>query len=508
MQTLSVLIFLSLLTSCGKQVKPSGPDPILIEAPAEASPEERAPLEANENNKENNKENEKEKVSEKVEEAPKWIKPEIQSISVYSESNNRELKAMGSEKILNDYFYNNFKGQYKNHVFAMGILNTEGVWFYKAETIKGRYLIKLKLNHSQNIKRMTLVFSDYAESNPASPKILVEKEVLDQEFIEFEVDLSELSKSGKKSAVLKVEVKDFTTKNQIKTGQERKIDDRKNQFFYGEHRKTLMQKGYRLHIEGDQGKRISFYIQAGKDLESALSENDLSFTKDSNGLLDTFQGQPNYSTEVDINNYSDKISFWKLINTPTQSLNYRPEAGQEILIRSVNMRELRKSASKRVSKKVATNGHRTNTPPVKDVYAWYVKGAQVIESHPYVKKRKRKSKYQRENPQHMNKMIGAVERLMKCHYYEYYSEYKVLAAKPINLESLLSKGQGEMIGEKYILDKHGEINLNYKVNSSQLKVGTKDKDCGRRAIRKFRMKNKYFPHKHKIILELEAQLRL
>ena len=51
-----------------------------------------------------------------------------------------------------------------------------------------------------------------------------------------------------------------------------------------------------------------------------------------------------------LNSLPDNAKFWRVLNAPTQKVSFRPIAGQEILIKRMELRKLKESAAKKTTR--------------------------------------------------------------------------------------------------------------------------------------------------------------
>lgn len=454
MQKLLTLIFLSSLVSCGQKLKPSGPDPIIDGA----SREEQNLFPAG--------------VS------PGWAAPSFELLAAYDEDGSSSLKEIDKMEVSERHFYGRYKEQYKNPVHAMEILELENVWYFKKGAGNGKHLFSLRTPGLIELRSAS--FKIFDRENP-DHMIMVEVDSPVAERIDFEVDLSGVLSSA---TSLGLAVRDFTVKGE---GEGSSFLSKK---------KSALKNHYRLHIEVE-GTRSSYFIPKGRDIKGGLELAKIDYRDDMDGNISSIMGVAHASASVDINNYSDDVGFWKIINSPEQSLNYVPSAGQDILIKLVTMKDMRQRVAKTKVLPVSGKGTSILINGSEDGESWEVRKLDIALVTPYQAIEKRSG----------IRAGGRGPFIKTCHYFKL---SKGLKKEKISLERLLdgvsSDGAGKVVFNRQ------SVTLPAKMVT--LATGLKDENCGRQGVLlkdkngRFGLVKKSFPTTYEYIGEVLERQRL
>ncbi|MEX0798833.1 MAG: hypothetical protein WD025_05285 [Bacteriovoracaceae bacterium] len=438
-----------LLASCGP-IKKSGPDPLLVFS--DSSSDHRKDLSSS------------------------WPDPKLVVLSVFDVKKKESLKAADKKELARDHFFERYKEQYKNQAIGLEPFDSVNTWFFKQKGSASKYLVKIRIGNFEKIRSLTLKFFNYKFPAESVKTHLVSYD-LEKEELEFEVDLSHMATP---LSILALNIENFG------------FEKRGKRSSFLQAQSLVLRRGYRLIIENSK-ESASFYIDHKLSLRQALSLLDIDRSVDSFGNPLHIYGLRHFSEKVDINNYEDHAGFWKIVNTPSQSLNFTPMPGQAILIKYITMKDLREKVAKREVERFEVSSPFYSPTYRPNSFKWRIKNIQAQVFIPSLAEKKMTGSYKYYDYVDTYRSRVQVLRKKSC---QFIQKRAVFKSQKAQAPDILLASPSEKVGLTAV---EGALSLN---------VGLVNGDCKGRHDYRFGLRQKTFMPKYKITGELEQYMKL
>lgn len=429
MQKLLINIFLSSLIACGAKNK-SGPSEILI-------------LGSNDSGN---------RVS-------SLFIPKLEILYMKDMNRSLDVKKINGDSLFEKHFFTHYKGQFDKQSVKVPHFKMKGRQFFK---VKGssKFLAKIKVKDFKALNTLTIRFYNFDAPEESLPLHLGNYE-LEREIIELEFETATFSNV----TTLAMEIVDFNYKKKNKAiNHLQELDNFKRNH-------------YRLSVTSST-KTLQAYVPTDLSLTQALSKMKINHRTNSFAKITQLLGVSGSNKKMSLWNFPDAAGIWEVVNTPSQSLNYRPLGGENILIKWVSVRDILTKVYRRETENI-----RLDSPEIK--IDW--KGAIRVEITDL--KIDRLLPYQTAQEVGANqvyfKVISTRERDRKekkngrCTVKKHFVGWKRTSINDPHLK--IASGVHEMTATKVVLKKKSSIFFKLKTKRKSIAHGYTNKTCKRGA---------------------------
>lgn len=277
-------------------------------------------------------------------------------------------------------------------------------------------------------------------------------------------------------------------------------------------RAQKLQDSFELLISSPGRLPISYFVKDSISVEEALKGMNIEHTLNAQGEIISLLGFTNSSLDVNLDNYPPTTGFWKAINMPSQSLTYRPKAGESILIKHMSIDQLRERYQVKVEQKFHYKGNGasfTITPPQGTIH-WELKNIRMIEEIPTIGNQNLKGRYS------YTSGFGPGDFRMHIEECAFTRKQVTYQEQEIKLDSLGVKAESENLGNKITIYDRRPVSFTIQRPSYEktLAVGNVRNNCPRKNTAydgkgvSFGLKNRSYKHRYEVKALLEFSLGL
>lgn len=374
-------------------------------------------------------------------------------------------------------FYEQLAPQLKNSAYGLHVDFFSLKWGFVSPIQTQKLIIRFNLSNYKSIEDLTIKFwVKGSEVKQKSFTVLIADRPL-QEIVE------KLPFTINKGDTIFFEVIDYT-------------------FYRGDHltsyqfeKESFLRFHFVLFLENGK-TRTTMYFPVGETVQKALEQSGIQLRTQSDSRIDTLQGKLNQSFKLNFNEVSQNASFWRIFNSSSQALSFRPLPGQLILIKHFTLEDLRTRISTRRSFPFKVANLIIQPQSIEGAFRWRLNNIAIKVLTPYQVKKKVKSKKVSERPGPIFRKAAtsiSLEGYEKCYYYEYSVAYK---EKKVALSSFLNNAnffKSKVIGKSIVLyERSSTVKSSLPSQAKEFFTGKKDKNCGiRKSLKKSKFSNKY-----------------